>query len=162
VPGRDPVEGVDIGHLPEEVDRHDRSRARRDSRLNGGGVDEQRVGQHVDEAGPGADRAHRLGGGDKGVRRHDHLVTGPDPEAGEDQLERVGAVGHPHALLRLAVLGERRLEGRDLGSTDEPAVGEHGLPGQVQVLAQVGVQPGQVEEGDRRHGRGHDATRTPG
>ena len=52
-------------------------------------------------------------------------------------------------MLGPAIVRELCLEGLDLSTPDEPAVGEDALPAQVQVLAdEVGDAP-DVEERDR-------------
>jgi len=78
-------QGVDVGHLTEQVHRDDRGRSRARCGRHRVGVNQQRVGQHVDEPGARPNRANRFGGRDKGVGGHDDLVARTDPQVGEDK-----------------------------------------------------------------------------
>jgi hypothetical protein len=109
-------------------------------------------------SGAGAHGAHGLHRGHEGVGGNDNLVTGPDLQRSENQLERVGPVRDPDTVSARAVLGEPRLEGLHLRTADEPAVGEDVSPGAVQLLADALGDPLDVEERDRRRGGRHPVT----
>ena len=150
VPFGERRQGGHVRHLTEQVHDDHSSRPGADGRGHRVGVDQEGVGEHVDEPGRGAHRHDGLRRRDERVRRHDHLVARPDTQAGEDELESVRAVRDACAVAHLAVLGEGRLEGGDLGAADEPAVLEHRPPCPIERLAELGVHLRQVEEGDGR------------
>jgi hypothetical protein len=75
-----------IHHLAVQVHGDDRCRGAVDRGLRGGRIDQQGVGTDIDESGPGTGRAHRFGRRDERVRRDDHLVTGADTEAAQDEF----------------------------------------------------------------------------
>ena len=87
--------------------------------------------------------------GDEGVGRDDHLVTGPDAEAHQDQLEGVGPVADPDAVPVAAVRRELGLERLDLRAPDEASMPPDCLPGQVELAAHLRVDLRDVQERDR-------------
>ena len=124
---------------------------RADRRGDRGRVDQQRVGQDVDEPGRRARPRRPPRRSRRRCSRDDHLVAGPDPQAGEDQLERVGAVGDPDAGRALAVRGELVLERVDLRAADEAAVAQHRLPGPLESRrAAARWQPARSRNGTAR------------
>ena len=71
-----------------------------------------RPGVHEDGGGAGVADGERRG--DHGEVRDDHLVALADPEGGQRQVERDGAVADRHGVLRPAMGGEGLLEGLDV------------------------------------------------
>ena len=90
---------------------------------------------------------------------HDDLVAGADAEPAQDQRDRVGAVGDADALGDLAVRRVLGLEGRDVGAADEAVGGGDLGPGLVELVGDLGVLAGEIEEGDAVGGAvGHATT----
>ena len=92
--------------LPEQVDRHDGARARRDRGLDRSRVDVEGVGLDIHEHRGGAAVRDRFGGADKGERAGDDLVARADPKGSQSEVQRVGAVGDRYGVADPAVLGD--------------------------------------------------------
>ena len=71
--------------------------ARAGARLGVGDVEVEAAGLDVDRHRHAARPHHRLGGGEEGERRHQHLVAGTQAERVQRQHQRVGAVGDADA-----------------------------------------------------------------
>ena len=104
----------------------------------------------VHEHRPGAGSVHGAGGGDERVGRQDDLVAVADTEATQDRLDRVGSIGHAHAMVHLAVRRELVLERRDLGSADEGRVADDPREAAFDLLVDLVALGRQVEERDAR------------
>ncbi len=85
------------------------------------------------------DRGDRLGGGDEGVGRHEHLVAGPDLQRTQREHERLGAGGDADGEVGLAVVGELALERLDVVAERERAVLGDFADRPQQLLEQRGV-----------------------
>ena len=119
-----------------EMDRDDGPGARRDRRFQQRHIHEQGLRIDVDEAGQGAAADDRLGGRRERVRDRDHLIACANPDGAESQFQRVGAVGTGNRLAHAAVVGELRLEPRDLVPQDEIRGGEDAIDGRLQLGSQ--------------------------
>ena len=111
-------------------------------------VDEERVVVDVDEHRRRADVDDRLDRRDERVGGHDDLVARTDAEPAQDQLDRVGAVGDADAFGDAAVLGVLGFEGRDVRAADEAVGGGDLRPRFVELVGDLGVLAGEVEERD--------------
>ena len=83
---------------------------------------------------------------------------GSDAEPAQDQLDRVGAVGDADALGGLAVLRVLGFERGDVRAADEAVGGGDLGPRLVELVGDLGVLAGEVEEGDPVGGGGGHAT----
>ena len=138
---------VHVGRLPVEVNRHDRLGARPDRVLDESGIDIEGCRIGIDEHRRSAGGADRQCGGDEGIGRGDHLVTGPDLERTERQLERGEAGVHADGGRGSAVLGELLLEGRDVPAQDPVVTGEAAGNRLVHVVLDRRRLGGEVNEG---------------
>ena len=77
----DPLQGRQIGGLPEQVHRRERARAQADRVGGRGGIEGEDLGVDVGQHRHAAGEHHRGGGGEEGERRHDHLVAGHQQHA---------------------------------------------------------------------------------
>jgi len=148
---REVEDRVHVGCLAGEVHRDDRLGPRRDGRTDLAAVDQVGARVAVDQDRPGADRAHRQGGGDIGVRRQDHLVPWNDVECGQRQPERVQARADTDGMADADELGEGTLELADLRAEDEPRFVEDVLDGGLRLGHDGALLGGRVEE---RHAEG--------
>ena len=130
------AEIVDRRRPSEEMDRHDRLRARGDPACDVGGVEVQRSRVDVGEDRGGADSRDRLGGGVEGEGRADHLVAGADLERVEHEHDRVGSVRDPDRLLDAEGLGGLAFETLDLRAEDEASALERPLERRLQLRDQ--------------------------
>ena len=112
------------------------------------GGDRRRVRVDVDQDRGRADGADRLGGGDEGVGRHDHLVAGADPERAQGELQGHRSGGEADRLFGLAVGGEVALEVLDLGAEGEGGVVGDPLDHLEQLGHQLGMGGVKADEGD--------------
>ena len=64
-----------VGHLSEEVNRHDGARAGGDERFQAVAVDEEVIFSYVAEDGRQLGTAHGFDRGYKSISRHDHFVA---------------------------------------------------------------------------------------
>ena len=134
-PVGDPEDRLHRRREPVQMDGEDGGRPRRDPGLDLARVDRERVRVDVGEDGRRELVQRREPARDEAERRDDHLVARPDPERGERELERDGAVRDRHAVGHAAArrpapleLGHGRLA---LGVRDELAArkdAHHGLP----------------------------------
>ncbi len=145
---------IHVDHLPVEMDGHDGPGSRRDGRLDLRDVHEQRVRAHVDEDGPGAERADGLGGGDEREGDGDHFVSLANSDRLEGERQRVGSVGHADAVRGAAERGEVSLECRDLLAEDERCTRQHSGDGFVDLGTDREVLRLQIDQGDGRGGLG--------
>ena len=111
--------------VAEQVHDDDRLRARRQRGAHRLRRDTERLGIDVAEHRPRAGRRDRLGRRVERERRHDDLVARPDAQRAQRQRQRVRAVGHADRVARAEVVGELRLEARDLRAEDVAARVEH-------------------------------------
>ena len=72
------LQRLPLDRSPEEVDRHDRARARGHGGCDGRGVDEERLRIDVDEHRSRTAELDDVGGRREGVRRNDHFVARAD------------------------------------------------------------------------------------
>ena len=77
---------------------------------------------------------------------------GPTPSGPQRELEGVGAVGDADAVPGAGELGVRLLEGGDGLAADEVAGGEDLGEAGVDLLGDLGVLHGQVDQRDGVHG----------
>ena len=128
---------VHVAGLAIQVHRHDGPRMFRDRpfyprRINVAGVyirfDEHDLRAHI---GDGQRR------GNKGRRRHDHLVTRADVQRLQGQHQRVQSVAHADTVARAAIIGECLLKSLVLRAADVPRAPEHPVEGSPQVLLQI-------------------------
>jgi hypothetical protein len=110
-----------------EVDGDDRAGRRGDGGRRPRRVEGQRVRLDVDQHRRRAGVDHDRDGGEEGEARHDDLVAGADLAGAPRGGERVGAARDAHAVLDLAVAGELRLEGADVGAEEEVHALEDGV-----------------------------------
>ncbi len=118
-----------------------------------GGTDQLRVDQEpvvvaVHEHRAGAGPMHGAGRGDERVGRKDDLVAGADAETAQNRLDRIGSVGHTHAVVDLAVGRELILERRDFAAADEGRVADDSSEAASDLVVDLIALGGQVEEGD--------------
>ena len=102
------------------MDRYDRLRARRHrgNRLRRIDVEGDRI--DVDQHGPGTKPRDGAGGGEKRVRRRDHLIAGLDVEHHQREQHGVGARRQRDGMAHAEHRGELVLERVDLRAHDEP------------------------------------------
>jgi hypothetical protein len=127
--GRQTGQLLDRGGLAVQVDRDEGPGARGHRGRGGGhvqqvGVVVRAVGQHRD----GTSAPDRLGGRYERVGGHDDLVAGANAAGPQRELDRVGAVGHAHAVGDPGKGRELALERGYPRSADERRPGEHLLP----------------------------------
>ena len=111
--------------LTVEMDREQHAGARRDGRLDAGGVDVEGALVRLHRHRRGAALADGQPGGDVGVAGHDDFVTRPDVHCAQGQMQGIQAVRRPPRMGGAAVGGVVGLEGIDLGAEDEPAGADH-------------------------------------
>src|SRR5205823_5124647 len=138
-----------------------------DRRLDRVGVHEHGVLADIDEDGPSARERDCRGSGDEGMGDRDDLVSRPDPQPAEGEVDSVGAVRAADAVdiglgsavsspVRMCsggravrtVRGEFGLERADLISTYEGRGIEYFLNGQVYLGSNVEVLRPQIDEGN--------------
>ena len=100
-------------HDPANVHDHDGARVLRHAGLDLIERHPQRGGVGVQEHGVAPCDDDGVGGGDEGVRRHQHVLT-LDVERLQDDLERRPAAGAPYGMLDAAVIGPELFEGPDV------------------------------------------------
>ena len=110
---------------PEQMHRHDRLRAARDSFRDPLGVEVERVRIDVREDRRRADPRDRLGGGVERERRADHLVARADLERVQDEDDRVRAVPDADRLAHAEIARRLLLERADVRPEDELAALEN-------------------------------------
>jgi hypothetical protein len=93
--------------------------------------------------------ADRLGRRDERGGDGDDLVARLEVERPERQLERIGAVAHPHRVRRIAVRGERALELAHRRTLHERRGVEHLLDRGVDLGPQIGVLGVEVDKRNR-------------
>ena len=115
--GAESLDGGEIGRMAVEVYRDEAHGARRG--LDGRIPDVHGIGVvHVHEDGDGAREADGLHGGERRVRRHQHLVPALDAERLECHPERGGRAAREDRVLGAVVPGELLLEGAALRAQD--------------------------------------------
>jgi hypothetical protein len=112
-PVADLLDGSDVHRLPEEVDRDDRLGLPGDLRFDAGRVDME-ISVEVDEYGPGARLADRLGRGDEAVGDGDDLVARADAQGLEGDIDGIRPVGATDAVPDPELLREGLLEAVDV------------------------------------------------
>jgi hypothetical protein len=143
---RDPDDLLHRRRLPVKVHRDDRLGPRAQFFLYCVDVDQRGVLHAVDEHRDGAGAGDSFGRGDERVRRQHALITWPDAECPQRELERVGAVGDPDAMAHSGVLGELRLERGHLGAADERRRLEDFGPTEGHLVGHLVVLCGQVHQ----------------
>ena len=75
-------------------------------------------------------------------------TASPRPDAGRHQREPhgVGAVGHAHAILRAAVVGELALEALDLRAADERGRAERLTKRRDELVFELAMRRDQIEK----------------
>ena len=101
----------------------------------------------------GAEQGDRLGGGEEGEARHQDLVARLDAEGAEREHQGVGAVADADRAGHAEEARERFLELLDLRAENERSAGEHRLPAALELGGDATVGAGEVEHGNRIHGR---------
>ena len=137
--------------LAVEVYRQERPGARCDGRCGGVRVDQEGPGRQVDEHRRRPHSQDRLGGGEEGERRGDHLVARPHVQGAEREEQRVRPGVEADRVRDAQVRGRFGLERRDLGSEHELTGVEDARPGRVELGADIGDLGGEVDQG---HGIG--------
>ena len=141
-------DGVHVGRLAVEMDRHDRPGARRDRGGDPLGIDVDPAGRRLDRHHRGAHRRHREPGRDIGVGRHDHLVAGAEVPGAQHQLQRLQPVAQADAVRGAAEGGVLGLEGLDFLAEHEPARFHDAGIGGIELGLQLGIDRLHVEERD--------------
>ena len=133
VPARDIHDGVHVGRLSEEVNRHDRPGARRNGCLDPRDIDieRRRIDIHEDRPGAGIDDGGR--GGYEGEWRRDYFVPGADTGGEQCQMQRAGARIHADRFGGAAIPGELLFECRNLRPEDELGVLQNANDRSVQL-----------------------------
>ncbi len=139
--GGELAEGVQVGDLAGDVDRHDRAGPRGDRGRGGLGAQVVGVEVDVDRHRGGTEPLGGLGGGDERERGHDDLGARADAEQLEGDLQRVGAVGDGERLGGAVVVGELLLEGVDLLAAHPPPLALLQRPEQSFALGLVVLRP---------------------
>ena len=113
----------------------------------------ERVARRIDvgEHRRGPEMCHHLRRRDKGERRHDHFVSRADTDDFQREAQRVSPGRDPDAVRRTAVTGELALERLDLGAEDVLPACQHPTDGLVDLPADRGVLPTEIDE--RHHDR---------
>ena len=78
--------------------------------------------------------------------RNDYLVAGADVRRGQRKTQRIQSTGKSDAVGRMAVTGERRLEGGDLRAVDERRRRDDVLHIGHDALSEGSVRCGQIKE----------------
>ena len=129
VPGGDRFDPRHVGGLAVQVHREDCAGARTDCPRRLVRIERQAIRIDVGEHRPCAGHHHgqrRIGGRQ---RRRDHLVARPNPEAAEDERNRVGSGPDADGVPGTHRRRELRLERLDFRTENEPAARDHAIDG---------------------------------
>ena len=145
-------DGFHVGRTAVEMYGNNRRRPRGNRCLKGGRIQRVPFRVHIGKDRCGARHGNGESGEGSRQRGHHHLVAGADAGCPQGQLERIGAISHPHSVGHTAILGPFCLERLPLLAQDEPAPLQHALDGLVDFGMETGVFPPQITHGDvRRH-----------
>ena len=125
VPVADRTELVQLAGVAEHVHCHDRLRALRDGRLDGGRVEVQRPRVDVREDRRRAFEDEAVGGGDERERRGDRLVSRPKPGDSCKEVQARGAARDRGRKGGADPLGDQLLEALDRRPEREPPGAQH-------------------------------------
>ena len=117
---RDGLDAVQVGGDAQLMDGHDGACPRCDRGLDAGRVEIVALRVDVDEDGRRAGMSYRIGRGDEAERRDDDLVTGPDAERDQGEMERRGPVGRGDPVPDVDVARDRLFELRPPGAPGRP------------------------------------------
>ena len=104
VPG-DAQDGLHVGRQTEHVNRQDRPGLVRNRAFNPARVDVVGTGVDIDQHRLRADVFDRLDRGCKRKRARDDLVARPDADAGNSQVQRIGAGSASHSMIHTEICG---------------------------------------------------------
>ena len=130
------------------MDRDDRLRARADRVRETRRIEIERPLGDVHEHRPRAHGGNRRRCGDERVRGGDHVVSRPDTERAERELERRRARADAHGMPHAAVLGEPSLEFVELRAADERGTGDDAGDRRVDLRLELLVL---LSDGDEAH-----------
>ena len=156
VPIRNRPQQRQVRRPPGEMHRHDRLRAGGDRRLERVRGEALGVLFHVDEDRPRADVEHDVCRGAERQCGHDHLVTRPDAQRQERQVQRRRARIRGDGVLHANVLRDRALERLDFRTGAEPS-GPQGVENLVDLrlpdvrLAEYDVRLSGIRQGKGGH-----------
>ncbi|MCY1508843.1 hypothetical protein D9M68_431660 [compost metagenome] len=148
MPRGDFVDGVEVGALTIQADRHDGPGTRGDGGLERRRIQVVRARVDIDEDRRRAEQRHGLGGRDVSEARRDDFVARPDAQRHLRDLQRIGAVGAGDAMRGAGVARELLLQFGDFRAKDVLAVGQHALDARVDPVLDAGLLGFQVDEFD--------------
>ena len=116
---RDGEKRSHVGRTAECMNDEDGARSGRDRSFYFVWIEIQCRGIDIDKNGRGALHANRIGGGDKGERGNDDLVTCADAEAANTQMQPAGAGVDGDGVLCSNIVGSGVLKGLELRTEAE-------------------------------------------
>ena len=120
--------------MTEEMDRNDGLGLLGDLLPDQRNIHVQRVRLNVHKDRHGADVGNRLGRGNEGERRGDHLVALPYPCGAQRQVERIGPRGHAGSMLQPVVGGDLLFQHFPLRAEDEGGIFHDRADRRIHVL----------------------------
>ena len=138
VPGRDFHDGIHVGGLAVEMNRHDGFGSRGNRRFNPRRIHvvSGRIDFHGNGSGPRV--CDGKPGGDEGVRRDDDLVASADAVGTQDQVQGIQTIGDTDTVAAVAVCGELGFEGVEFLAEQEPAGVHDAAVGGVKLRTEFG------------------------
>jgi len=148
VPRGDTHDGVHVGHLAVEVDRHDGARAWGDGRLDEGRIDVVAGRVDIDKDRHRAEPVDAAARCEEGVRGGDDLVARLDAEGHQRDNERVGARCDADAVGCARIGRNLALQPLHFGAADEILRVGHAIDGRANLLPNRRILRLQVEQGN--------------
>ncbi len=139
---------IDLGGLAVEMHWQDRAGPGRHCGGRRGRVDQCGVVVAVHEHRRSTGARDGLGRGDERVCGDDALVTQSDPEGAQRHLDRVRAVADADTVRRAGESGEGGLERRHGWPADERGAGQDVSPARGDLVGDLGVLGGEIDERD--------------
>src|SRR5579884_3301610 len=118
---------IHVRHLPEQMNRKNRTRPPGDFRFNLFWIDIERSRVDIDKDRSGSEPGNGTRGGKEAVRRGDYLVAGMDIQRHQCDEQSIGSRGNSDCIATLAILGDLLLELFDLWSQNKPLRLRHAI-----------------------------------
>ncbi len=142
----DGVDGVHVGALAVQADRHDGLGLGTDGVFDQIRIEVVGARVDVDEHRCGAEQGDRLGGGDEAEGGGDDLVAGADLQRHQGHDQGVGAARGRDAVANADIVGQPFLHLADLGAEDVLAVVHDRGDAPVEIFADQGLLGFEVDE----------------
>ena len=142
----DGLDGVHVGALAIERDRHDGAGASGDGGFDLGRIDVVGDRIDVDEHRTRAKERDHLAGGDEGEGGGDDLVATTDLERHHGREQGIRAARQADAVTHADELGQTLFQFLDLRPLDEQTMVEHGFDAGLHIAVDTGVLGLQVDE----------------